>query len=91
VTTVEDNADKLATDLTNLQIRSAPAVINPNGPESPHYPRSIKLRTSTGPNELTNALDCGIMSTQTITMTQTIMQTLAGGGGDGEPPSGSNL
>ena len=43
----EDKANKLAEDLTNLQIRSTPAVIDPNGPGSPHHPRSIKLRTST--------------------------------------------
>jgi hypothetical protein len=63
----EDNADELVTDLTNLQIRSALAIIDPNSPGSPHRPRSIKLRTSTGANELTNASSCSTMSTQTIT------------------------
>jgi len=43
----EDEANKLVTDLINLQIRNALAVINPSGPASPHHPRSIGLRTST--------------------------------------------
>ena len=43
----EDEDNELAEDLTNLQIRSTPAVIDPNGPGSPHRPRSIELRTST--------------------------------------------
>jgi hypothetical protein len=43
----EDEDNELAEDLTNLQIRSTPAVIDPNGPGSPHHPRSIKLGTST--------------------------------------------
>jgi hypothetical protein len=43
----EDKDNELAEDLTNLQIRSTLAVIDPNGPGSPHHPRSIKLRTFT--------------------------------------------
>jgi hypothetical protein len=42
----EDKDNDLAEDLTNLQIRSTPAVIDPNGPGSPLCPRSIELRTS---------------------------------------------
>jgi hypothetical protein len=83
----EDDED-LATDLTNLQIRNTLAVIDPSGPGSPHHPRSIELRTSSSTNEPTNTPSHNIMSTQTLTTTQTIARTLAGGGGDGEPPSG---
>ena len=84
----EDEASKLANNLTNLQIRGTPAVIDPNGPGSPHHPRSIKLRTPTRTHELSDAFSGSAMSTQTISVTQTIARTLAGGGGDGEPPSG---
>jgi hypothetical protein len=45
--TSEDETNKLAADLINLQIRSTPAVIDPSGPESPHHPRSIELRAPT--------------------------------------------
>jgi hypothetical protein len=83
----EDEASKLTDNLTNLQIRSALAVINPSGPGSPHCPRSIKLRAPTGTHGLSNPLSGGTMSTQTISVMQTIVRTLAGGGGDGEPPS----
>jgi hypothetical protein len=43
----KDETNKLAVDLINLQIRSALAVIDPNGLGSPHHPRNIELRTST--------------------------------------------
>ena len=68
----EDKDNELAEDLTNLQIRSAPAVIDPNGPGSPHRPRSIELRTSTRLERITDIPNSGIMSTQTMAATQTI-------------------
>jgi hypothetical protein len=82
-TPLRDDEEDLAEDLTNLQIRNTLAVIDPAGPGSPHRPRNIEPRTSQPPNPLSS----DIMSTQTITATQTIARTLAGGG-DGEPPSG---
>jgi hypothetical protein len=84
----EDDAEDLAADLTNLQIRNALAIINPSGPGSPHRPRSIELRAPTRANQPTDTLNRDTMSTQTVTVTQTIARTLAGGGGDGEPPLG---
>jgi hypothetical protein len=85
----EDEDNNLAEDLTNLQIRSTPAVIDPNGPESPHRPRSIELRTSTRSERLADAPNSSTMSTQTVAATQTIARTLAGGGGGEEPPPDS--
>jgi hypothetical protein len=45
-TPLRDDEEDLAEDLTNLQIRDTPAIIDPAGPGSPHRPRSIELRTS---------------------------------------------
>jgi hypothetical protein len=83
----KDEDNELAEDLTNLQIRSTPAIIDPSGPGSPHRPRSIELRTSTRAERLADAPHSSIMSTQTMAATQTIAQTLAGGGGEDPPPN----
>jgi len=82
----KDKDNELAEDLTNLQIRSTPAIIDLDSPGSPHCPRSIELRTSTRLEQFTDAPNSGIMSTQTVAATQTIAQTLAGGGGEDPPP-----
>jgi hypothetical protein len=68
----EDEDNELAEDLTNLQIRSTPAVIDPNGPGSPHCPRNIELRTSTQSEQFTDAPNSSAMSTQTMAVMQTI-------------------
>jgi hypothetical protein len=86
----EDDTEDLAADLTNLQIRNTPAIINPSSPGSPHCPRIIELRVPTRANQPTDTLNHNIMSTQTIIAMQTIARTLAEGGGDGEPPLGPN-
>jgi hypothetical protein len=61
-----DEDSKLTKDLTNLQIRSTLAIINPSGPGSPHHPRSIKLRTLSRAHRFSNPLDSSTMSTQTV-------------------------
>jgi hypothetical protein len=85
--TSEDEANELAVDLVNLQIRNTLAVIDLSGPESPHCPRSIELRTSTQPDRLANTPNSSTMSTQTMAVMQTIARMIVGGGGDDEPPS----
>jgi hypothetical protein len=85
-TPLRDDEEDIAEDLTNLQIRNTPAVIDPAGPGSPHCPRNAELRTS----QSLNPLDSDVMSTQTVTATQTIARTLAGGGGGKEPPPGTS-
>jgi hypothetical protein len=86
--TNEDKANDLAEDLVNLQIWGAPVTIDPNSPGSPLHPRSIELGTPTRPQPITDICNHNIMSTQTmVAMTETIGCTLAGGGGDEDPPS----
>jgi len=84
--TDEDKDNELAKDLTNLQIRSTLAVVDPNSPGSPHRPRSIELRASTQLERLADTPNSSPMSTQTMAVTQTIARTLTGGGGGEEPP-----
>jgi len=68
----KDEDNELAEDLTNLQIRSTPAIIDPNGPGSPHRPRSIELRASIRSERLTDTPNSSTMSTQTMAVMQTI-------------------
>ena len=84
--TSKDEANKLANDLINLQIRSTPVTIDPSGPGSPLYPRGIELRTPTRSQSITDAHNSNVMSTQTMAaMMETIARTLAGER-DEDPP-----
>ncbi len=86
-----DTEDK-ESNQTNTQIGNAPAIIDPNGLESPHCPRSNQQGTPSRLIPIDNTHHSNTMSIQTLaTSTETIARTIVpGGDGSSPPPDPSN-